>query len=180
MPISGHRWLALGLGILFACGLLGQALARPALANCQTFMRDFSANLGDMRVEFARTVVVGNSRNEIYTLRSELEVDGTLECRADELLRLDLRIAVPASARLQRQFDRFQPAAVRAALKWDGTRTAGLLARLNRDVADYYRASAERGDVYISGHDEVHLPEGASLGLIFTDTDRSFVITADR
>jgi hypothetical protein len=133
-----------------------------------------------LRVEFVRAVVVGNSRNETYTLRSEFEVDGTLECRADEFQRLDLRIAIPASARLLRQFERFQPAAARAALKWDAARAGTQLARLNRDVAEYFRASAERGDVYVSGHDEVHPAEGVSLGLIFTDSDRAFVITADR
>jgi len=180
MPGSPRRWLALCLGVLFAYGAVDEARARPTLASCQTFMRDFSANLGDLRVEFVRAVVVGNSRNEIYSLRSEFEVDGTLECRGDEMQRLDLRIAVPASARLLRQFERFQPAAVRAALKWDAARAGAVLVRLNRDVAEYFRASGERGDVYVSGHDEIHLPEGASLGLIFTESDRAFVITADR
>jgi hypothetical protein len=180
MPISPRRWLAPVLGLLLAFAAAGGAVARPALASCQTFMRDFSANLGDLRAEFVRAVVVGSGHNEIYTLRSDFEVDGTLECRADELQRLDLRIAIPASARLLHQFDRFQPAAVRAALKWEAARAGNLLARLNRDVAEYFRASAERGDVYVSGHDEVHLAEGASLGLIFTDSDRAFVITSDR
>jgi hypothetical protein len=155
------------------------ARSKPGLAGCRTFMRDFAAALGDLRVEFSRTLVVGRGRRgDLFNLVSEQEVDGTLECTGDEFVRLELRIAVPANARTQSHFDRFQPAALKAALKWDNVRTASLLARLTSDVAEYLRGSEQRGDVYVSGHDERHLSDGTVIGLFWTPTDHSFIISS--
>jgi hypothetical protein len=47
---------------------------------------------------------------------------------------------------------------------------------MNVDAAEYLRASAERGDVYIAGKVEVHEPGNVDLGLIWTNADRSFII----
>jgi hypothetical protein len=182
---SRRRWstrviraAALMIGIACGMGPVG-ARSKPALARCQTFMRDFAAALGDLKVDFGRALVVGGRprRGDVYNLVSEQEVDGTLECVGDEIVRLELRIAVPANARTQRHFERFQPAALRAAMKWDNARIASLLARMTADVTEFLRASEQRGDVYVSGHDERHLPDGTTLGLFWTETDRALVIS---
>jgi hypothetical protein len=169
--------------ILMAAPVLpgsGQARTKPSLAGCQAFMRDFAAGLGDLKVEFTRTLVVGGRarRGDLFNLVSAQEVDGSLECLGDDFVRLELRIAVPANARTQRHFERFQPAALRAALKWDNARIASLLSRLSADVAEFLRGSEQRGDVYISGHDERHLADGTIVGLFWTQTDHSFVISS--
>jgi hypothetical protein len=44
------------------------------------------------------------------------------------------------------------------------------------DAREYLAASRQRGDVYISGKTEEHAPGGVSLGLIYTDTDRAFIV----
>jgi hypothetical protein len=159
---------------------IAQARAKPALVGCQAFVRDFAAALGDLRVEFSRTLVVGgrSRRGDLFNLISDREVDGTLECAGDDFVRLELRIAIPANARTQRHFDRFQPAALKAALKWDNARITNVLGRLSADVAEYLRGSEQRGDVYVSGHDERHLADGTSVGLFWTPTDHSFVISS--
>jgi hypothetical protein len=143
-------------------------------------MRDFATALGDLKVEFSRALVVSGRarRGEVYAIVSEQEVDGTLQCQGDDLLHLELRIAVPANARTVRHFDRFQPAALRAALQWDNARISSVLTRMTSDVAEFLQASAERGDVYVSGHDERHLTDGTTVGLLWTPTDRAMVISA--
>jgi hypothetical protein len=143
-------------------------------------MRDFATALGDLKVGFSRALVVSGRarRGEVYAIVSEQEVDGTLECQGDDLLHLELRIAVPANARTARHFDRFQPAALRAALQWDNARTSSVLARMTSDVAEFLQASAQRGDVYVSGHDERRLADGTTIGLLWTPTDRALVISA--
>jgi hypothetical protein len=157
-----------------------QARAKPLLAGCQAFMHDFATALGDLKVEFTRTLVVGGRarRGDLFNLVSEQEVDGSLECAGDEFVRLELRIAVPANARTQRHFERFQPAALKAALKWDNARIASVLSRLSADVAEFLRGSEQRGDVYVSGHDERHLADGTIVGLFWTQTDHSLVISS--
>jgi hypothetical protein len=44
------------------------------------------------------------------------------------------------------------------------------------DAKEFLAASRDRGDVYIAGKTEEHAPGGVSLGLIYTDVDRAFVI----
>ena len=44
------------------------------------------------------------------------------------------------------------------------------------DAKEFLAASRERGDVYVAGKTEEHVPGGVSLGLIYTDVDRAFAI----
>jgi hypothetical protein len=184
-PIQGRALARLATAMIFGAAGLAlpdpvQARTKPSLAGCQAFMHDFAAALGDLRVDFSRTLVVGGRtrRGDLFNLVSEQEVDGTLECAGDDFVRLELRIAVPANARTQRHFERFQPAALKAALKWDNARITSVLARLSADVAEFLRGSEQRGDVYISGHDERHLADGTIVGLLWTQTDHAFVISS--
>ena len=43
-------------------------------------------------------------------------------------------------------------------------------------AADYLRGSQERGDVYVSGKVEEHVGGGVDIGLLWTLTERNFII----
>jgi len=47
---------------------------------------------------------------------------------------------------------------------------------MTADVGEYLVASRQRGDVYVAGKTEEHEPGGVSLGLMATNSDRTFVI----
>ena len=51
-----------------------------------------------------------------------------------------------------------------------------MLHGMSADAREYLDASRQRGDVYIAGKTEEHVPGGVSLGLMATDSDRTFVI----
>jgi hypothetical protein len=91
-------------------------------------------------------------------------------------VRFEARIVEPASARAATSFDRFSQTALRVSLGWEATRSETLLRDMTGDVREYLNASRQRGDVYVAGKTEEHAPGGVSLGLIYTDTDRSFII----
>ena len=46
---------------------------------------------------------------------------------------------------------------------------------MNGEAAEYLRASIERGDVFLAGKTEYH-EDGSDLGMIWTKTDRTFII----
>ena len=99
-----------------------------------------------------------------------------LSCRGDEFLRFEARIGEPANARTNTNFERFQTAALKAALGWDAGKSRGVLRAMTADAREYLAASRERGDVYVAGKTEEHEPGGVSLGLMATGSDRTFVI----
>ena len=82
----------------------------------------------------------------------------------------------PANARTTTNFERFQTAALKAALGWDVGKSRGVLNGMTPTRANISDASRQRGDVYIAGKTEEHEPGGVSLGLMATDSDRTFVI----
>jgi hypothetical protein len=47
---------------------------------------------------------------------------------------------------------------------------------MSGDAREFLAASKERGDAYISGKTEEHLPGAVGLGLIYTETDRALII----
>jgi hypothetical protein len=47
---------------------------------------------------------------------------------------------------------------------------------MSADAREYLDASRQRGDVYLAGKTEEHVPGGVSLGLMATESDRNFVI----
>ena len=103
-------------------------------------------------------------------------MDATLSCRGDQLLRFEARISQPANARTTTNFERFQAAALKAALGWDATKSRSVLHGMSTDAGEYLAASRQRGDVYVAGKTEEHEPGGVSLGLIASGSDRTFVI----
>ena len=112
----------------------------------------------------------------MFDITTNADVDATLTCHGDAFLRFEAHVVEPASARAATSFDRFAEAALRAAMGWDAGRGQTTLRDMAADVREYLAASKERGDVYVSGKTEEHAPGGVSLGLIYTDTDRAFII----
>jgi len=152
--------------------------AWAALAGCDTFLAALRSNASDLGVDFSRAIVVSRTRSDAsaFDITTKVDVDATLTCRGDTFIRFEARIAEPANARTTTDFERFQSAALRAALGWDAGKSRGVLKGMNSDAREFLAASRERGDVYIAGKTEEHEPGGVSLGMMATDSDRVFVI----
>jgi hypothetical protein len=149
-----------------------------AIAGCDAFSAALRAEASDMQVEFQHAIVVSRTRSDsnVFDVTTKVDVDATLSCRGDEFLRFEARISEPANARSTTNFERFQTAALRAALGWDAAKSRGVLRGMSADAREYLAASRERGDVYVAGKTEEHEPGGVSLGLMATGSDRTFVI----
>jgi hypothetical protein len=149
-----------------------------ALAGCDAFTAALRSGAADMGVDFSRAVVVSRTRSDatVFDVTTRVDVDATLSCRGDEFLRFEARVGQPANARTTTNFDRFQTAALQAALGWDAAKSRSVLHGLNGDAREYLEASRQRGDVYIAGKTEEHEAGGVSLGMMATDSDKTFVI----
>jgi hypothetical protein len=168
----------LGLAILGLCLSAAPALAKPALSSCDAFIEKLRTAASDLHVDFNHALVVSRARSDtdVFDITTKSEIDGTLTCRTNGLLRFEARIAEPASARAATEFENFQAAALRSGLGWDAAKSRSMVRDMSADAREYLKASRQRGDVYISGKTEEHAPGGVSLGLIVTDTDSAFVI----
>jgi hypothetical protein len=131
-----------------------------AIAGCDAFTAALRTGASDMGVEFSRAIVVSRARSEanVYDVTTKVDVDATLR------------------ARTSTDFERIQAAALKAALGWDAAKSRGVLKGMSADAHEFLDASRQRGDVYIAGKTEEHEPGGVSLGLMATDSDRTFVI----
>ncbi len=149
-----------------------------AIAGCDAFTAALRAEASDMQVEFQHAIVVSRTHSDsnVFDITTRVDVDATLSCRGDEFLRFEARISEPANARTNTNFERFQTAALHAALGWDGGKSRSVLHSMSADAREYLAASRERGDVYIAGKTEEHEPGGVSLGMMATGVDRIFVI----
>jgi hypothetical protein len=163
---------------LAAAVLSGSAERAWAIAGCDAFSATLRAEASDMQIEFGRAIVVSRTRSDsnVFDVTTKVDVDATLSCRGDEFVRFEARIGEPANARTNTNFERFQTAALKAALGWDAGKSRGVLRGLTTDAQEYLTASRERGDVYVAGKTEEHEPGRVSLGLMATSTDRTFVI----
>ncbi|HXE25472.1 MAG TPA: hypothetical protein VN637_11340 [Roseiarcus sp.] len=165
---------------IFALAAAWTASLEPAwaIAGCDAFTNALRSGASDMQVEFGRAVVVSRTRSDsiVFDVTTSVDVDATLTCRGDQFQRFEARISQPANARTTTNFERFQTAALKAALGWDAGKSRGVLRGMSTDASEYLAASRERGDVYVAGKTEEHEPGGVSLGLIATGSDRTFVI----
>ena len=159
---------------------LAAGMAEPAwaIAGCDAFSAALRSGASDMGVEFSHAIVVSRTRSDanVFDVTTRVDVDGTLSCRGDEFLRFEARIGEPANARTNTNFERIQTAALRAALGWDAAKSRGVLRGMSADAREYLEASRQRGDVYVAGKTEEHEPGGVSLGVMATQSDRTFVI----
>jgi hypothetical protein len=174
--------VALWVGIV--PGGARSATLKPIPVGCASFMKDFPTDAIGHRAAFERPLTISRgfgdalSGVDVYILSSDTEVDGTLKCRGDELLRFEARVTVPAKDKTVADFGAFQQAALMAAFHWDRPKAQTIATAMSQDAGEYLRASIERGDIYNSGKVEYHQAERLDLGLIWTQTDRSFVIAS--
>ena len=168
------------LSTIFALAAAWTGSFEPAwaIAGCDAFSNALRAEASDMQVELGRAVVVSRTRSDsnVFDITTRVDVDATLSCRGDQFLRFEARIGEPANARTTTNFERFQAAALKAALGWDGAKSRSVLKGMSADAGEYLAASRQRGDVYVAGKTEEHEPGGVSLGMMATGSDRTFVI----
>ncbi|HVP99143.1 MAG TPA: hypothetical protein VMS87_07810 [Roseiarcus sp.] len=169
---------------LIAIALAWAAGAEPswAIASCEAFTSALRAGASDMGVDFSRAVVVSRARSDanVFDVTTKVDVDATLSCRGDDFLRFEARIGEPANARTNTNFERFQVAALRAALGWEPAKSRNVVKSMAADARDYLGASRQRGDVYVAGKTEEHVPGNVSLGMMATESDRTFVIVGPK
>ena len=172
------------VGSTVLAAALATCCAEPAwaMAGCEAFSTALRSAASDMGVEFSRAIVVSRARSDAnaFDVTTKVDVDATLTCRGDELLRFEARVSEPANARTTTNFERFQTAALRAALGWDAAKSRGVLRAMSADAREYLVASRQRGDVFVAGKTEEHQPGGVSLGMMATQSDQTFVIVGPR
>ena len=163
---------------LALAGWCGGAAPAWAIAGCDAFTAALRTSASDMGVEFSRAIVVSRTRSDamVYDISTKVDVDATLSCRGDQILRFEARVSEPAKARATTNFERMQVEALKAALGWDAAKSRGVLKGMSADATEFRNASRQRGDVYVAGKTEEHVPGNVSLGMMATDSDRIFVI----
>ena len=118
----------------------------------------------------------GASALDSYDLVTRARIDGVLRCQGEGFASFEAKIAMPADGDLIARFDSVQRAALSSALGWSPSRAEKRVHEMAGEAADYLRASAERGDVAVSGKVEDHLPGATDVGLIWTHSDRTFIV----
>ena len=118
-----------------------------AIAGCDAFSSSLRAEASDMQVELGRAVVVSRTRSgsDMFDVTTKVDVDGTLTCRGDQFLRFEARIGEPANARTTTNFERFQAAALKAALGWDAAKSSQRPARHEQRCGRVSRRLARAG-----------------------------------
>lgn len=168
--------LTLGLAALGASALAASA----ETATCNAFKEGLVRGAAELKPEFVRPVVVsrGGSANGLdqFDLVSQARIDGVLRCRGDAFVSFEAKITLPADATLLARFEKVQEASLAAALRWPTARALAKARNMAVDAAEYLRASIERGDVSFSGKVEEHEPNFVDLGLIWTNSDRTFIV----
>ena len=154
---AGGRQDAASIHGLGACAAAWGAGAEPAwaIAGCDAFTAALRTGASDMGVDFSRAIVVSRTRSDanVFDVTTRVDVDATLSCRGDEFMRFEARIGEPANARTTTNFERFQAAALKAALGWDAAKSRGVLqghergrARVPRRLAPARRRLHRRQD----------------------------------
>ena len=70
----------------------------------------------------------------MFDVTTRVDVDATLTCHGDQFVRFEARIGEPANARTTTNFERFQAAALKAALGWDAAKSRGVLRGMSADA----------------------------------------------
>jgi len=172
-------------GAAFAAAIvIGAAPAHAASISCKGFMENLQAKVPDLKPQFVRPVIVSRGGalfgNEVHDLITNLRVDGQLFCDGDRFVRFEMKVHAPFAAALQRGAERIEVAAASYKLRWPQAKVAATLRRMRSDAAEYLRASAQRGDVFVSGKIEEHAGEAGDLALVWTRSDRTFILVEYR
>ncbi len=161
----------------------GAWAAADAIPGCAAFMQDFAKAAEGHRATFERPLVIARGFGgdeggiEVRVLSTGEDVDGTLKCKGDAFDRFEVSGKAPVSEKLAAALKVYEQAALSAAFHWDRPKTEVVVTAMSADAAEYLKASIQRGDTYQSGKVEYHQGDALDLGRIWTDTDRTFVIT---
>ena len=171
---------------LFPVLALAFGAASPALAQtagCTGFKEAMVRASGDLKPEFVRPLVVSRGVGaglDNFDLVTRARIDGVLRCKEEAFVSFEAKITLPADGPLLAQFEKVQEAALVSALKWASPRAEATMRRMASDAAEYLRGSQERGDIVFSGRVEEHAGGGVDIGLLWTLTERNFVILTGR
>jgi len=170
---------ALALALASAALACAPAAAAP-LPGCDAFLDKLRDEASDLGIEFRHALIVtrAHSENSVFDITTRGEIDGALTCREDKLMRFEAHVSEPATARALSAFAKMETGSLRAALGWDAAKAKSTVEDMSADAKEFLAASKERGDVYIAGKTEEHVPGGVGLGLIYTEVDRAFIIVA--
>ncbi len=147
-------------------------------------MKDYPAAASGYRVSFERPITINRgfgdllSGVDVHILQSGAEVDGTLKCRGDAFVRFEARVTLPAKDKALADFVSLGQAALMTAFRWERAKAQTVERAMSQDAAEYLRASLQRGDTYVSGKVEYHQADRLDLGLIWTETDHTLVISS--
>ena len=176
---------------LYVLALCLGAMPGPAFAkfkaapfNCTSFMQDFINASPNRRATFERPLTItrgffGDEDGlEVRVLSTGEDVDGTLKCKGDEFRRFEVRVTAPVNEKLAATLIEYEQAALVAAFRWDRAKVETIARAMSSDADEYLRASVQRGDTYRAGKVEYHQGDQLDLGLIWTETDRTFVVAS--
>ncbi len=172
-------WRVGGILGAMVVALAAAAPARAAAPTCDGFKAAMARESGDLKADFVRPLVVSRGAGsglDSFDLVTPARLDGVLRCKGDVFVQFEVKIATPAGDELLERFAQAQRAASVAALGWTAARAEHDVREMAAEAADYLRASEERGDVSVSGKVEAHEPGGMDLGLIWTRSERSFIL----
>lgn len=175
-----------GLALAVSCCLPGVALAtpKPNDLTCTSFMRDYPQLLPAFKVSFERPLTItldmtgGEDGIEVHILSTNAGVDGTLKCKGDVFRRFEVRVDTPVSDESSANLAKFEQGALGAVFHWDQGKIGTIVGAMSSDAAEYLQASIERGDTYHAGKVEYHQGGRYDIGLIWTDTDHTFVVAS--
>ena len=166
---------ALAIAIL----ALPAAQAAAQSSSCEGFMAHMQKILPDLDPKFVRPVVVSRGagpRGDMRDMVVKLRIDGQLTCDGDRFVRFEARIQEPSNSQLRDGFFRVQQAAAVYKLRWSAARAASEIQSMTAEAAEFLRGSAEREDYSVAGKVERHAGEAGDVGLIWTKSDRTFIL----
>ena len=164
-----------------AVATTGLFSAEASAASCAAIIRSFPAAAGGLKVEFIRPVVVSRGQgdgSDVFDLVTDRKIDGQLRCKDDRFLRFNARIPASADQNLRDAFYRIEQAALVVIVRWSASKASKVIHGMTADAAEYLRASIERGDVDIAGKVEEHAGADGDVGLIWTPSEREFIVAA--
>ena len=138
----------------------------------------------DLTPQFIRPVVVSRGAalfgSEVRDLITSVRIDGQLFCDGDRFVRFEMKIHAPFESKVSKAADRIQLSTAAFKLQWPVAKTAKTLRQMRVDAAEYMRASAQRGDVFVSGKIEEHAGTAGDVAMVWTRSDRTFILVEYR
>lgn len=177
---------ATGLVLAASSGLMtpAEAASKANDLTCNSFMRAYPQSLSGFKVTFERPLTITRDLTgdddgvEVHILATDAEVDGTLKCKGDEFRRFEVRVDAPVPENVVANLVRFEQAALTTVFRWDNVKAGTVVAAMTADADEYLRASIQRGDTFQAGKVEYHQGGRYDLGLIWTESDHTFVVTS--